>query len=262
MEGREKVNGTAYFSRLGLDNSDIAANEPTLRLLQKRYLLTVPFENLDIHWKRPIVLEVDRFYKKIVIDKRGGFCYELNGLFNELLRDIGFGTRLISGRVGDGKGNFSPEYDHAAIIVAIGENEYLADVGFGAFTAEPLRCVVDIEQHDATGVYVIRHHDGAYFGVSKKDGDGWRTEYIFKPIARDLAEFGPRCDFQQYSPESHFLKGKICSLLTETGRKTLTDKNFIVTDGGKRSETVVGSEQEFDAILEQQFCITKSAGHL
>lgn len=258
MEGREKVNGTAYFSRLGLDNSDIAANEATLRLLQKRHLLTVPFENLDIHWKRPIVLEVDRFYEKIVIDKRGGFCYELNGLFNGLLRSLGFQTRLISACDGDGNGNFSPEYDHAAIIVTIGEKEYLADVGFGAFTAEPLQFVADIEQHDATGVYVIRHHDDAYFGAAKKDGYDWKTEYIFKPIARDLMEFGPRCDFQQYSPESHFLKGKICSLLTETGRKTLTDKSYIVTMDGERSETTIGSETEFDLILGQEFGISKN----
>ncbi|MGH9821503.1 MAG: arylamine N-acetyltransferase family protein, partial [Pyrinomonadaceae bacterium] len=145
------MNRSAYLSRIGIDDGDLAADGETLRILQRHNVLNIPFENLDIHWKRPIVLDTERFYRKVVEGKRGGFCYELNGLFNELLRGLGFETRLVSARVGDGKGNFSPEYDHAAIIVTIGDDEYLTDVGFGAFAAEPLRFALDVEQMDATG---------------------------------------------------------------------------------------------------------------
>lgn len=108
------MNTTAYLHRIGLVDAKISSDVESLKLLQRSHLLTVPFENLDIHLKRPIVLDVERFYEKIVEQGRGGFCYELNGLFNELLRSLGFTTRLISGRVFSGT-THGPEFDHAAI---------------------------------------------------------------------------------------------------------------------------------------------------
>lgn len=248
------MNKEKYLSRIGISGKTLSSNLETLRLLQRHHLLHVPFENLDIHWKRPIVLDTGRFYEKIVGRQRGGFCYELNGLFNELLREIGFATTLVSARVADGKGGFGPEYDHAAIIVAFGETEYLADVGFGAFTTEPLRFVLDEEQQDEAGIFVIRQFEDGY-EVAKKDGEEWRSEYIFKQLRRELSEFAEMCDFQQYSPESHFTKGKVCSLLTENGRKTLTDKSFTTTIGEKKMETPIGSDEEFARFLMREFSI-------
>jgi len=246
----------AYLERIGLRRDELSVNADSLRRLQHSHLLTVPFENLDIHWKRPITIDTARFYEKIVEQKRGGFCYELNGLFNELLRSLGFTTRLISARVFNGK-EHGPEYDHAAIIVTIGEEEYLADVGFGDFTAEPLKFVSDLEQKDATGTFVIRRFDNEYLEVAKRDGDKWKSEYTFKDIPRDLSEFAEMCDFQQYSPESHFTKGKLCSIMTKDGRKTLTDSKFIVTQDGTKTETPVVDGGDFDQLLAAEFGIVR-----
>jgi N-hydroxyarylamine O-acetyltransferase len=251
------MNVDAYLERIGLDRGDLSLNAVSLRRLQRSHLLAVPFENLDIHWNRPILVDTGRFYEKIVEQKRGGFCYELNGLFNELLRSLGFITRLISARVFNGKIH-GPEYDHAAIIVTIGEEEYLADVGFGDFTAEPLRLVPDIEQLDATGKFVIRRFDGEYLEVAKRDGDTWKSQYIFKDLARNLSEFTEMCDFQQYSPDSHFTKGKLCSIMTPTGRKSLTDTKFIMTGLNGRIERNVNSDAEFERLLESEFEIQQS----
>lgn len=237
-----------------MDGGGLGANLRTLKSLQRRHLMSVPFENLDIHWKRPIVPDVSKFREKIVGARRGGFCYELNGLFNELLRSIGFETRMVSARVFNGTGH-GPEFDHAAIIVRVGDEEYLADVGFGAFTTEPLRFVVGEKQQDQAGIFVIRKFDDEYFEVAKQDESTWRSEYIFKDVARELSEFAEMCDFQQYSPESHFRKGKLCSIMTETGRKTLTDKSFIITTRGEKKETPVNSDAEFYELLEREFGI-------
>lgn len=252
------MNTEKYLRRIGFENFDVPVNAESLKLLQKKHLLNVPFESLDIHWKRPILLDTDRFYEKIIGEKRGGFCYELNGLFNELLRNLGFQTRLVSARVNDGKGVFGEEYDHLAIIVTIGESEFLADVGFGAFTAEPLRLVADLEQKDETGVFVVRRFDDDYLEVAKKEGDSWESEYIFKPFGRDLSEFAEMCNFHQTSPESHFTRGKVCSIMLEGGRKTLTDKKFIETGNGEKREAEVNSEDEFNEILAREFHIQKS----
>lgn len=247
-----------YLRRIGCEQPDFPVNGASLTLLQRQHLLHVPFENLDIHWKRPITLETEGFYEKIVRQKRGGFCYELNGLFNELLRDLGYQTRLVSARVSDGKGDFGAEYDHLAIIVTIDETEYLADVGFGAFSAEPLPLVADFEQQDANGTFKVKRFDESYLEVVKKVGDAWQSEYIFKSCGRDLSEFSEMCRYHQTSPDSHFTRGKICSIMLENGRKTLTDKKYIETFNDEKSETEISSENEFDEILAREFRIEKS----
>lgn len=251
------MNVDQYLARIGLKRSGLKADEAALRRLQQSHLLAVPFENLDIHWQRPITLDIAKFENKIVARGRGGFCYELNGLFNELLRELGFRTRLVSAGVFNGTA-FGPEYDHAALIVTIGEDEYLTDVGFGDFAAQPLRFVLDEEQSDSAGKFIIRQADDGYFEVAKRDDGGWKNQYRFRDIGRDIAEFAEMCDFQQYAPDSHFRKGKVCSILTETGRKTLTDKTFIVTANGTRTETTVESEGDVIDILRNEFAISPS----
>ena len=251
------MNPSDYLVRIGLDLRQHPPDVERLRGLQKAHLLSVPFENLDIHWKRPIVLDRALFYDKIVSARRGGFCYELNGLFETLLQELGFQTRLVSARVFNGK-EHGPEFDHAAIIVSIEGEEYLVDVGFGAFTAEPLLFVTDVEQRDATGTFLIRKREDEYFEVLKRESGLWRSEYIFLDIARNLSEFAEMCDFQQYAPESHFRKGKLCSIMTSTGRKTLTDKSFIITENKKKNERLLNSEHEFDALLSTEFGIASA----
>jgi N-hydroxyarylamine O-acetyltransferase len=252
------MNVEKYLARIGMDRIGVVPDFAGLKMLQRQHLLNVPFENLDIHWRRPIVLDVDSFYQKIVEHNRGGFCYELNGLFNHLLRDLGFETRLLSARVAMSEGTFTPEYDHAAILVIIGEMQYLADVGFGSFAAEPLQLVPDMEQADSAGRFMIRKYDDEYFEVAIQQDFGWKSEYIFKPLGHDLAEFEDQCNWNQTSPDSHFTKGRLCSLMTENGRKTLTDDRFILTEGRDRTETSIISADEFESVLFTQFGITKS----
>lgn len=251
------MNKIEFLNRLGLPKSKLLPTAENLKLLQKQHLLTIPFENLDIHWNNLIVLDTEKFYQKVVEQKRGGFCYELNGLFYELLNKIGFQSKIISACVNNGTGEFGKEYDHLAILTKIEETEYLVDVGFGDFTAEPLLFVLDIEQQDANGIYLIRKFDDEYFEVAKKTADDWKSEYIFKNLARDLSEFEELCNFHQTSPESHFTKGKLCSLMTENGRKTLTDKKFIINKNGDKTAVNINSDEEFYEILRRKFGIKK-----
>ncbi len=254
------MNREKYLRRIGIEKNDLAATADDLGLLQRRHLLHVPFENLDIHWKRPIDLDEDAFYKKIVERRRGGFCYELNGLFAALLDEIGFQSRLVSARVHQTENRFGAEYDHLAILTRVGvDAEYLVDVGFGSFAAAPLRFVPDIEQKDENGTFIIRKYDENYFEVAVKNGENWKSEYIFSPRARSLADFTGMCGFHQTSPESHFTRGKVCSLMTGTGRKTLTDRKFIETRSGRKIETDVETEEEFERILTREFGIEREA---
>lgn len=254
------MNVDAYLERIGLKRHEVSADLDSLKLLQRSHLLTVPFENLDIHWKRPIVLDLDRFYHKIVENRRGGFCYELNGLFDELLCELGFETGLISARVFSGTSH-GPEYDHMAILVTFGEGDseeiYLVDVGFGAFSAEPLLFVLGVEQRDSAGTFLLTHRVDGFFEIMKQAGDDWQSEYIFSGNERTLAEFAEMCDFQQYSPESHFTKGKLSSIMTCDGTKTLTDSKLIVTSKGEKTEELIFDSAGFYKALNDEFGIER-----
>jgi N-hydroxyarylamine O-acetyltransferase len=251
------MNRTDYLTRIGLD-TPLGPDLDTLRLLQMRHLLTVPFENLDIHWKRPIILDTEVFCRKIVEEKRGGFCYELNGAFNELLRDIGFETRLVSARVFNSTTEtFSPEFDHMTVIVTIGRTQYLTDVGFGDFTSGPLRIDFAKPQTDREGTFRVERDDDGNYVVERKTDSQWVPAMRTDCAPRDLSEFSGMCRFHQTSPESHFTRGMICSLMTDKGRKTLTGKAFIVTGEGTKMESSVRSQEEFDNILYREFDIRR-----
>lgn len=248
------MNQEEYLRRIGVNQSKISPNLVSLKLLHKQHLLHIPFENLDIHWKRPIILDNQSFYKKIVEANRGGFCYELNGLFYEFLNSFGFQNKLVSVRVAKDNGVFGVEKDHMAILTKIGDENYLVDVGFGAFIAEPLKLITDIEQQDSAGTFLIKKHDD-YFQVTEKKGEDWKDVFNFKLKGYILQDFAGMCHFHQTSPDSHFTRSKVCSLMTENGRKTLTNKKFIKTENGKKSEKKVDSENDFNDLLEKEFKI-------
>jgi N-hydroxyarylamine O-acetyltransferase len=228
-----------YLARLEYDGP----REPSadlLRELHVRHLLTIPFENLDIHWQRPIVVDVDRFLHKILIERRGGFCYELNGAFAALLGALGFDVKLLSARVMTASGGLGPDFDHMTLLV---DGEWIADVGFGDSSLVPLRI-------DGTPDGKYRVLDGRYQSLH---GEEWRTEYVFTTQPRELHEFGPMCHHQQTSPDSHFTKKKVITLARRDGRITLTSDKLIETRDGVKVETPV---EDWEKALRENFGVT------
>ena len=224
--------------------------------LQRQHLLSVPFENLDIHLHKPIHLNLDDFYDKIVLRKRGGFCYELNGLFNALLEEIGFKTNIISARVFQNNGEIGDEFDHLCIIVFLDNGKWLVDVGFGEFSFSPLRIEAGTHQHDSRGVFRIVTQDETNAVVQKQiSASEWKSEYRFSIFPRHLSAFSARCVYQQTSPESHFTQNKLCSLPTETGRITLTDTVLKIVNGDAVVETEISDLNQFNNNLKKYFAI-------
>ena len=114
----------AYLERINYHGS-LAPTAETLRALQVAHLSTVPFENLSIHAKEPIILDDDALFTKIVANRRGGFCYEANGLFAALLRALGFEAEMLSAEVANAEGEFGPDFDHMTLNgYAAGFDEY------------------------------------------------------------------------------------------------------------------------------------------
>jgi N-hydroxyarylamine O-acetyltransferase len=227
---------------------------PVLRDLQRAHLIAVPFENLDISSGREIKLDVARFEHKIVHERRGGFCYELNGAFAELLRALGFRVTLLSARVPRADGSESPEFDHLALRVDL-EEPWLADVGFGDSFLEPLHLQPGLEQRQGERVFRIVDAGGGRLEVQRSEhGSAWKPEYSFSLQPRQLGEFAGMCRFHQSSPESHFTRKRVCSLATPEGRITLSDRKLIVTRNGRREEREL-TEAEYEETLRERFGI-------
>lgn len=239
-----------YLERIGYTGTP-TANEETLRALHRAHMLAVPFENLNIMLKRPIDLSESALYHKIVENRRGGFCYELNGMFAALLRQIGFQVDFLSAGVWMGEG-FSPEFDHMALLVHLDE-DWLADVGFGDCFVEPLRFVADEEQTVSNGTYRLVQREDHRWLLQAKHSDGtWANEYHFATTPYLMADFEPRCAWQQ-TPESHFTKRRICSRATPEGRITISDHRLIVTRHGEKEELQLGSEATVKEALQEHF---------
>jgi N-hydroxyarylamine O-acetyltransferase len=215
-------------------------------------MLAVPFENLDIHLGHPIRLSLPSFYDKIVRRRRGGFCYELNGLFGWLLEQLGFRVVLSSGRVFDGA-QPGPEFDHLVLIVEM-EERLVADVGFGDSFLEPLRLDADEEVEQYGSSYRFTRFDSARILERRRESD-WEPQYVFSLTPRHLSDFDAMCLRQQTSPESHFTRKTICSLATPDGRITMSNNRLIVTTGRRREEREVASEEEYRKLLTTQFGI-------
>lgn len=219
-----------YLARIGAARPE-RPDLGSLRALQYAHLRTVPFENLGIHLDEPILLDEEHLYEKIVLRRRGGFCYELNGLFAALLRALGYRVTLLAARVRDRDGSLGIPHDHLTLRVDLDE-PWLADVGFGDFTDAPLRLDDREPQHDAAGVYRVAEKDG-FWEVLDSEG----SALVVDPRPAVLADFRAGCWWHRTSPESPFTRGLTCSLRTAGGRVTLSGTRLITTEHGVRTET-------------------------
>jgi N-hydroxyarylamine O-acetyltransferase len=249
----EKMNIDAYLKRINYSGS-LELTAETLRALQVAHLLAVPFENLSIHAGEPIVLNEDALFGKIVENRRGGFCYEANGLFASLLRALGFEVAMLSAGVATRDGGFGPDFDHMTLMVTLAER-WLVDVGFGDSFLEPLLLDSRDEQVQGTRAFRIIE-DNSHLILQRRDAGGdWVPQYRFTLQPHTFADYEQMCHFHQTSPESHFTKAPLCSLATADGRITLTGLRLITTSIQQRSEHPLADRDSFDHTLRDQFGI-------
>lgn len=241
-----------YLRRIEYDGP----RQPTsvaLRGLHRQHLFTVPFENLDIALRTPIVLDLASLYDKIVQRRRGGFCYELNGLFCELLIALGFRVQMLSARVRRDDGGFGPEFDHMLLRVDL-EEPWLVDVGFGDSFVDP----IVFRAGGADQVNGHRYQVSPFedrWQLLREDDTGKVALYIFHDLPRQIGDYEEMAKFHQMSPESGFTKRWICSRATPDGRITITNRRLIVSAGNHREESELGTDEEMRQCLRDHFGI-------
>lgn len=209
-------------------------------------MLAVPFENLDIHLGVRNVLDPDHVYEKIVRRRRGGWCFELNGLFALLLERLGFAVTRYSAAVVASDPPF-PDFAHLTLRVDL-DRPWLCDVGFGDSFTRPLLLDEPRDQPGERHIYRLEHSGD---GVTLSQDD--RPQYAFGLAPREMHEFAGMCTFLQTSPDSFFTRSPICSLATEDGRRSLSGMRLITTADDVRTERELAGEAERGAVLRDLF---------
>ncbi|TRX57685.1 arylamine N-acetyltransferase [Fulvivirga sp. M361] len=243
-----------YLNRIGFKKK-IQVNEETLQELHRQHVLNIPFEDLDIHYGIPIQLEPEAIYDKVIRKMRGGFCYELNYLFWQLLNELGFKASMISSRIYDQDQILGPEFDHMSIVVDL-KDKWLVDVGFGDLFISPIKMEENVISRDWFKSYKINKLNEHDYTLSESiDESVFTRRYQFNIQPRSIADFQPQCKFKQYSSESHFVKNMICTLPNDKGRITIINNRFIEKREGVKKESIIDGEEELFGILHERFKI-------
>lgn len=194
----------SYLERIGYSSS-LEPSLSTLQNLHRQHILTIPYENLDIHLGRTLELDLEPIFNKIVLKKRGGWCYEMNGLFAWILGELGFEVQLHSGAVSRETLGAESEGNHLVLLVKLDQN-YIADVGFGDLPMVlPLQ--EGLYQHDFLTMYLSKDSERWVFH-NHQYGGAKRFDFTLQPY--QLSDFARQCNALQTSPDSGFVRTTVC----------------------------------------------------
>lgn len=242
------MNLEAYFERIGYDGPR-RTDLNTFSSVHRAHLLSVPYENLEIQLDRENRLGDDLFYDKIVNNRRGGWCYEMNGLLTAALDELGFDVMRVSGAVArnliaeDAVGN------HLVGLVDLDGSRFVSDVGLGDGPLEPFELKEGSWQEgDLT------------FALERLDDDWWRFHnhpnglaptFDFTEQVRPLDYFQPMCTrLQTDAVLSPFLNYAMAFRRTLDGARSLRDSTLIEVEGSEKTETVIGDIEHYRSELE------------
>ena len=259
-----------YWNRLGIDRCGLSPDREGLDRIVYAHQCAIPFENLDAcDYRTPISLGIGDLFEKIVLSRRGGYCFELNALFTALLADAGFAVAPCFARSLKDRGYIQP-VAHRGTIVAVGEERVFCDVGYGGpmpACALPLEDGAEISSCGQT--FRIERMESPwwrilYCGRASSDGaaaSGSSAEPKREPVLAFMDAVQHEVDFVALSlycsthPNSIFTQQRMINRRTGEGSVSVTADRFVRTGRGVKEQRIIGSEDEFHALLEQHFGI-------
>lgn len=240
----------AYRTRIG-HTGPLDADLATLTALHRAHVLAIPFENLDVQLGTPPGQEPGAIFAKLVTARRGGWCYEQNGLFARALAALEFDVTRMSAGVMRAARGAATMGSHLCLKVRIGDADYLADVGFGSSQIEPL----PLDEH--------AWNSSPMAGRIQRTADGlWQLaievgptplSYDFADAPADEGQLTRLCAWQGCDPESVFVQNLVVQLRTRDGHLMLRGKVFTVTGPTGVRVRELGSGPELIALLRESF---------
>lgn len=239
-----------YLERIHFSGTPELSME-TLRKIHQLHPKYIPFENIDSYTGKVPSLNVDDVFRKLVIESRGGYCYEQNLLLSEVLKTLGFNVKLQLGRVVWGRQEDSiAAQTHLLLIVDFDGDQYVVDCGFGTATlTAPVLLNEEEQQQTPNGMFKVSHKEETYTLWMWKEQ--WLPVYRFTPenvvpVDLDISNW-----YLSTHPDSHFKSRLILSKVDENARYTYTDHvlNIRTRDGEKESITIENDIQLYEILI-------------
>ena len=205
----------------------------TLQGLVQAHLQHVPFENLDQHLAVPVSNQLDDMYQKIVARRRGGWCFELNGLFAWLLGEIGFKVTRLAGRVGANQPAPPQTADHMLLLVECAGFQ-MVDVGFGGGQAKPIALSTADHKQSPYSISLCKNPDDTYYYREQVGNHGSGFRFDLEP--RNLSDFDAMSSQLQTEPDSAFLR-------TLTAQRRYPDRHILLRGLVMRTFTAHGIKE-------------------
>lgn len=248
-----------YFDRIQYQGeTDLTAE--TLRELHIAHTLNIPFENLDIMCGREISLDIAAIYQKLVLDRRGGYCFEMNALFAQVLRQMGFEVQDLLARVFIGPETLFARLHHV-LLVSIAGRRYLVDVGFGGNgLIAPIELVDGcISEQFADTFRLVSSDKFGYVLQFLQDGV-FVNSYAFtlEPQVPVIDYLAPNY-FTSNFPGSLFRQKAICTRPTRQGRITLTDLELKIRTRGQTERIIADNQETFNRLISENFGLPADA---
>ena len=254
------MNIDAYFDRIALPQQRRRALRPDLaglRELTRLHPQAIAFENLNPLMRLPVPLDLVALEAKLVHGQRGGFCFEQNALFAAVLEQLGFSVRRLAARVVWGQDDTARAQNprtHMVLLVDLGAQDYLCDVGFGGITpTAPLRVSDPAEQATPHEPFRVLER-GETLLLQAGVGGQWRDVYLFDRQQQEPADYEMANHFVCSFPASHFRSTLIAARPFDGGRYAL--RNFVLTTyrtNGPAEERFVNNADELAGVLERTF---------
>ncbi|MBE6931737.1 MAG: arylamine N-acetyltransferase [Ruminococcaceae bacterium] len=254
----------AYLRRIGvLGTSETFSRDAfpctldTLRRLHAAHMMTVPYETFDIINGKSFTLELDEVYDKIVTRGRGGYCFELNGLFAWLLRELGYTVTEYFGRFlrGSEPGTV-PMRRHRVLRVVTPDGDYTADVGVASgCPLYPLKLELATVQNDPNGIYRFVKDDFYGWVIEEFKHEAWEPYYAFTEEVQTPQDYEYANFYCQHSPNSFFRASAMCGIQTENGRRTLKDGEFRTFTPNGVETRIARDDAEYRALVKEHFGI-------
>lgn len=244
---------SAYFSRTGFQGA-VSADIATLQRMMRCQLFSVPFENLDVQQGKVVSLMPEDIYRKIVDRHRGGYCYEVNGLFAMALGALGIPYQFVAARPMTYP--VRRPKTHMALVVTIEGEQWLFDLGFGSYgIREPVNLNWinrDIRQGYET-FKLTRTLEGNYLLQALVDG-AWKNLYEFNLCPQEWVDFEPANYLNSTHPDSIFVRSLMVVLQNPSGKNVLVGDRFTSVSEGRKEEGTVRRE-EILQFLQQKFAL-------
>lgn len=244
-----------YFQHIGFSGA-AQPNEVTVAELMRLQLCKVPFENLDVQAGKIVSLVPEEIVSKILDHQRGGYCYEVNGLFSMVLTALGIEHFYVAAR---------PMFyaqrrpkTHMAIVVKLGHELLLCDLGFGSYGLRQPMSMSQLGSAVSQGYDRFRlslQADGEYLLSAQIHGE-WVAQYAFDLKPQEWLDFEPVNYLNSTHPDAIFVKQLLIILQTTEGRKILSGSTLKIWTRGSLTEQAL-SPHELKKVLYEEFGLTK-----